>query len=82
MLSVCFKSMTTKKTYGNRKFYALPDEYPLRGTKVRAAYGAKKNEDAAKLIKYIDDNVIGKNTTFSGPYGRRKGTSCVSLSLL
>lgn len=73
VLSVCFRRMNSKKTYGNRKFYALPDEYPLRGTKVRATQSAKKNEDAAKLIKYIDDNVIGKNTTFSGPYGRRKG---------
>lgn len=73
VLSVCSKRMTSKKTYGNRKFYALPDEYPLKGTKVRATHGAKRNEDAAKLIKYIDDNVIGKNTTFSGPYGRRKG---------
>jgi hypothetical protein len=82
VLSVCFRRMTTKKTYGHRKFYALPDDYPLRGTKVRAAYGSKKNEDAAKLIKYIDDNVIGKNTTFSGPYGRRKGTSYSCLSLM
>ena len=73
VLSVCCRRMNSKKTYGNRKFYALPDEYPLRGTKVRATQSAKKNEDAAKLIKYIDDNVIGKNTTFSGPYGRRKG---------
>jgi len=73
VLSVCFKRMISKKTYGNRKFYALPDDYSLRGTKVRATHGAKKNEDAAKLIKYIDDSVIGKNTTFSGPYGRRKG---------
>lgn len=73
VLSVCCRRMSSKKTYGNRKFYALPDEYPLRGTKVRATQSAKKNEDAAKLIKYIDDNVIGKNTTFSGPYGRRKG---------
>jgi hypothetical protein len=73
VLSVCFRRMNSKKTYGNRKFYALPDEYPLRGTKVRATQSAKKNEDAVKLIKYIDDNVIGKNTTFSGPYGRRKG---------
>ncbi|KAJ9599552.1 hypothetical protein L9F63_009950, partial [Diploptera punctata] len=64
--------MTSKKAYGNRKFYALPDEYPLRYPKVRSSHGTKKNEDAVKLIKYIDDNVIGKNTTFSGPYGRRK----------
>jgi hypothetical protein len=73
VLSVCFRRMSSKKTYGNRKFYALPDEYPLRGPKFRATQSARKNEDAAKLIKYIDDNVIGKNTTFSGPYGRRKG---------
>lgn len=73
VLSVCFRRMNSKKTYGNRKFYALPDEYPLRGTKLRGTQSAKKKEDAAKLVKYIDDNVIGKNTTFSGPYGRRKG---------
>lgn len=79
VLSVYSRRMTSKKTYGNRKFYALPDDYPLRGAKVRATHGAKRNEDAAKLIKYIDDNVIGRNTTFSGPYGRRKGNKCLFL---
>ncbi|KAK2583159.1 hypothetical protein KPH14_009182 [Odynerus spinipes] len=34
---------------------------------------AKKGEDTSKLLKYIDDNVIGKNGTFFGPFGRRKG---------
>ncbi|CAL1688910.1 unnamed protein product [Lasius platythorax] len=34
---------------------------------------AKKGEDTTKLLKYIDDNVIGKNGTFFGPFGRRKG---------
>ncbi|EFN62278.1 hypothetical protein EAG_03989, partial [Camponotus floridanus] len=33
----------------------------------------KKGEDTTKLLKYIDDNVIGKNGTFFGPFGRRKG---------
>lgn len=33
----------------------------------------KKGEDTAKLLKYIDDNIIGKNGTFFGPFGRRKG---------
>ncbi|KAL6258975.1 hypothetical protein P5V15_008898 [Pogonomyrmex californicus] len=33
---------------------------------------AKKGEDTTKLLKYIDDNVIGKNGTFFGPFGRRK----------
>ncbi|KAK0167235.1 hypothetical protein PV327_004661 [Microctonus hyperodae] len=36
---------------------------------------AKKGEDTTKLLKYIDDNVIGKNGTFFGPFGRRKGQS-------
>lgn len=34
---------------------------------------ARKGEDTTKLLKYIDDNVIGKNGTFFGPFGRRKG---------
>ncbi|KYN34809.1 hypothetical protein ALC56_10777 [Trachymyrmex septentrionalis] len=34
---------------------------------------AKKGEDITKLFKYIEDNVIGKNSTFFGPFGRRKG---------
>ncbi|CAB0032955.1 unnamed protein product [Trichogramma brassicae] len=33
---------------------------------------AKKGEDTAKLLRYIDDNVVGKNGTFLGPFGRRK----------
>ncbi|KAK7793284.1 hypothetical protein R5R35_006781 [Gryllus longicercus] len=65
--------MTTKKTFGNRKFYALPEEYPLRVSKVRPSHTPKKTEETSKLIKYIDENVIGRNHTFTGPYGRRKG---------
>ena len=34
---------------------------------------ARKGEDTTKLLKYIDDSVIGKNGTFFGPFGRRKG---------
>ncbi|XP_015593067.1 uncharacterized protein LOC107266762 [Cephus cinctus] len=37
---------------------------------------AKKGEDASKLLKYIDDNVIGKNGIFFGPFGRRKVVYC------
>ncbi|XP_039295318.1 uncharacterized protein LOC120353902 [Nilaparvata lugens] len=63
-----------KKQFGNRKFYALPEDYSLKTSKFRNA--SLKKEDTAKLIKYIDDNVIGKNTTFAGPYGRRKVVYC------
>nr|XP_033321546.1 uncharacterized protein LOC117217812 [Megalopta genalis] len=37
---------------------------------------AKKGEDTTKLLKYIEDNVIGKNGTFFGPFGRRKVVYC------
>ncbi|XP_017891306.1 uncharacterized protein LOC108631698 [Ceratina calcarata] len=37
---------------------------------------AKKGEDTTKLFKYIEDNVIGKNGTFFGPFGRRKVVYC------
>lgn len=61
-----------KKGSASRKFYALPEDYALKSAKLRSQSFAKK-EDSNKLIKYIDDNVIGKNTTFAGPFGRRKG---------
>ncbi|KAF4523111.1 hypothetical protein B566_EDAN003125 [Ephemera danica] len=57
------------KTFGHRTFYSLPEDYQNREKESRA----KKCEDTAKLIRYIDENVIGKNTTFCGPFGRRKG---------
>ncbi|XP_053973350.1 uncharacterized protein LOC128873662 [Hylaeus volcanicus] len=37
---------------------------------------ARKGEDTTKLLKYIEDNVIGKNGTFFGPFGRRKVVYC------
>lgn len=72
---------TAKKMFGNRKFFSLPEEYPLRlvPAKSRASHSSRKTEEATKLIKYIDDNVIGKNTTFAGPYGRRKGNRVTRL---
>lgn len=39
----------------------------------KASLAAKRGEDTSKLLRYIDDNVIGKNGTFLGPFGRRKG---------
>lgn len=60
-------SMKNTKRFANRKFYALPDDY------VKVSKSSQKSADPAKLVKYVDENVIGKNSTFSGPYGRRKG---------
>ena len=67
------RKMSVRKPFGNRKFYSLPEEYHLKGGLRSRTYGKQKNEETNKLVKYIDENIIGKNTTFSGPYGRRKG---------
>lgn len=72
--------MASKKSFGNRKFYSLPDN-PNRVSKNKFSGTSRKREDIVKLIKYIDDNVIGKNTTFSGPYGRRKGKMLLIFNL-
>lgn len=61
--------MSDVQAFGHRQFYSLPDEYNGRDKDNRA----KKCEDTAKLIRYIDENVIGKDTTFCGPFGRRRG---------
>lgn len=61
-----------------RRFYSLP-ENPNRAPRNKFSGACRKREDIAKLIKYVDDNVIGKNITFSGPYGRRKGEFYFSI---
>lgn len=67
---------TIRKSYGNRKLYAFPEDYPIRSSKQKSVSVnslVKKSEDVNKLIKYIDDNIVGKNNAFLGPFGRRKG---------
>ena len=36
---------------------------------------------AEKLAGYIRDNLIGRNLTFQGPFGRRQVTRCETLNL-
>ncbi|CAG9856772.1 unnamed protein product [Phyllotreta striolata] len=67
---------TIRKSYGNRRLYAFPEDYPFRFQKQKSAAVPKKNEDVPKLIKYIDDNIVGKNNAFLGPFGRRKVVFC------
>lgn len=62
-----------KNSYNNRKFLTFSDD-PLR-LKPRLTSLSKKHEDVSKLIRYVDDNIVGKNNAFYGPFGRRKGTS-------
>lgn len=68
---------TIRKSYGNRKLYSFPEDYPYRTSRSQRGGNGngtpRKSEDVAKLVKYIDDNVVGKNNAFLGPFGRRKG---------
>ncbi|CAH2088067.1 unnamed protein product [Euphydryas editha] len=63
MTSVLKKSRGTKG-----KSESMQEDLPVRWYVPRE----HKSEDAAKLIKYIDDSIIGKGTSFCGPFGRRK----------
>lgn len=74
---------TIRKSYGNRKLYSLyPDDYPLKNSKLKISptsqNSPKKSEDINKLIKYIEDNIVGKSSAFLGPFGRRKGNNSFS----
>lgn len=66
---------TTVKKCANRKFCTLPEDYPFKGAKCRTT-AIGKPADFTKLIKYVDENIVGRNATFLGPFGRRKG-ECV-----
>ncbi|XP_039747702.1 uncharacterized protein LOC120624937 isoform X3 [Pararge aegeria] len=61
-----------KKSRGSKgKSESMQEDLPSRWCD-----RAHKAEDAGKLIKYIDDNIIGKGNSFCGPFGRRKVVYC------
>ncbi|KFB46706.1 hypothetical protein ZHAS_00014703 [Anopheles sinensis] len=76
--------MSLKKASRTKSLSLSGDDFPLRpagGTggsatgKPKASFATpKRPEDTLKIMKYIDDNVIGKGVAFLGPYGRRKDT--------
>ncbi|KZC07472.1 tRNA 2-thiocytidine biosynthesis protein TtcA [Dufourea novaeangliae] len=61
-----------------RRINSLAEETTciVAGSASCLSIAAKKGEDTTKLLKYIEDNVIGKNGTFFGPFGRRKVVYC------
>ena len=65
MTSVLKKSRGTKG-----KSESMQEDLPSRWGEVSRE---NKSEDVAKLIKCIDDNIIGRGNSFCGPFGRRKG---------
>ncbi|CAH0664064.1 unnamed protein product [Spodoptera exigua] len=68
MTSVLKKSRGTKG-----KSESMQEDLPSRWGEVSRE---NQSEDAAKLIKCIDENIIGKGNSFCGPFGRRKVVYC------
>ncbi|CAH0591407.1 unnamed protein product [Chrysodeixis includens] len=63
-----------KKSKGSKgKSESMQEDLPSRWGVVSRE---SKSEDIAKLIKCIDDNVIGKGNSYCGPFGRRKVVYC------
>ncbi len=69
--------------HGNRKFYDLPT--PGSGILDDGTQESVQNQENQKgnslseitkqtdLLSYISSNIIGREKTFSGPFGLRKG---------
>ncbi|CAH0746448.1 unnamed protein product [Diatraea saccharalis] len=61
-----------KKSRGSKgKSESMQEDMP-----VRWGSNSQQKEDVAKLIKHIDESIIGKGNSFCGPYGRRKVVYC------
>ncbi|XP_070553700.1 LOW QUALITY PROTEIN: uncharacterized protein [Ptychodera flava] len=58
---------------GDRKFYQLPESH-RSNENIQTA--KEEQKDGATLLNYIEDNVIGRDSTFYGPFGKRKVVYC------
>ncbi|XP_015764731.1 PREDICTED: uncharacterized protein LOC107343660 [Acropora digitifera] len=59
--------------HGSRKFYDIPSENLQY---VRHDREVKNHKKIEELFKYIENSCIGKDLTFTGPYGLRKVIYC------
>lgn len=73
-------SFSAGRQIGRAKSSSM-QESSSRGT-LRTPAAIKVNDDSEKLVKYINDNVVGRNSTFLGPYGKRKGNENIFISFL
>ncbi|XP_078602131.1 uncharacterized protein LOC144876565 [Branchiostoma floridae x Branchiostoma japonicum] len=55
--------------HANRTFYSLPTALPTAHTRMTT-------EDREKLMKYVDESLIGRDRVFAGPFGPRRVTYC------
>ncbi|KAF6216838.1 hypothetical protein GE061_001188 [Apolygus lucorum] len=61
---------TKEVTFERHATFYLEDDYSLNPKE------DKKPSDKEKLVRFIDENVVGKQQTFAGPFGRRKVVYC------
>lgn len=70
---------------GHRKFFNLPTRPPEENSQ-RAASSVEveeEKEDKSNLLQYINDNIIGNDRIFGGPFGDRRGMhnpACVTCT--
>lgn len=65
--------MALRKNSRTKSLSLSDDRFPLRAAaRPRNPLAAKRTEDPIKIIKYIDENLIGKGIAFLGPFGRRR----------
>ena len=55
-----------EENHVNRVFYEVPKTFTAKGD-------GFQDETSQKLLNFINDNVIGKDKVFTGPFGLRKG---------
>jgi len=59
----------TESKQGDRKFYDLPKSFSSKPANESSA-------DPKVLSKYINDNIIGRDVVFKGPFGKRQVVYC------
>ena len=57
--------------HANRKFYEIPSQSDKREDEVSS--NLRNDHDQKGLLTLIREGIVGKEKTFSGPYGIRKG---------
>lgn len=65
--------MSALKKGSRAKSLSLSDDFPLKSAYRKKSSNPGRLEDMLKIMKYIDENVIGKSAPFLGPFGRRRG---------
>ena len=60
-------------SHANRKFYEIPSQVSEKDDKIVSELKNDHDHGEGGILTLIREGVIGKDKTFSGPYGIRKG---------